>query len=123
MATAHKFKKVNIMVDFVQKQVLDASSFSNANTNAADAIKVRVDASSVVGAAIANAVASATIADATTTTKGKVALAASADYPQATNDVDATTPAYVTAATSAIVAGKVPVNDNGGVLVGYLLSV
>lgn len=111
------------MVDFVQKQVLDASSFSNANTNAADAIKVRVDASSVVGAAIANAVASATIADATTTTKGKVALAASADYPQATNDVDATTPAYVTAATSAIVAGKVPVNDNGGVLVGYLLSV
>jgi len=45
-----------------------------------------------------------TVKAATDTVAGKVALAIAANYPQNTNDVDATTPAFVKAAIDAAVA-------------------
>lgn len=79
------------MVDFVQKQVLDPASFSNANTNAIDAVKVRVDSGSVVGDAIAAAIASGTVPAATDTVQGKVALNLGTAAGDATNATDALT--------------------------------
>lgn len=46
------------MVDFVRKQNFDPASFSNTNTDAVDAVKVRTDAGSVVDAAISAAISS-----------------------------------------------------------------
>jgi hypothetical protein len=94
-------------INLVQKQDLAPASFANANTLAAGGITVRVDAGSTVGAAIAAAVAGATIPDATDTVKGKAALAVGANFPQHTNDVDAATPAYVKAVLDAF-AGTIP---------------
>lgn len=78
------------MVDFVQKGVLDAASFSNANTNAVDAIKVRTDAASAVGLAIASAISGAP--DASETVKGKIELATQAETTAGTDDLRAITP-------------------------------
>jgi hypothetical protein len=163
------------MVDFVQKQVLDAASFSNTNSNASDAIKVRADAGSVVGNAIATAVAAgvagAALPSASETVEGKIQIATQPTVTAGTNDTQAVTSlklkalldarlaalpadnyvssmasydavtniatfnlsgggtttvdftALVSDAVAQATAGKVPVNDNGGVLVGYLLAV
>lgn len=54
------------------------------------------------------------VPDATNTVKGIVALAAAADYPQTTNDTDATTPAYVEAAIIAGSGGGASVLDAFG---------
>lgn len=158
------------MIDVISKQILDPASFSNDGTMNADAVKVRVNAGSVVKAAIDAAVAGATIPDATDTVKGKVSLAVASNNPS-TSDTEATTPAYVSAAIAAAVAalpadkfissmasynpatniatfnlngggtvnvdftqlvadavasvttGKIPVNNNAGTLIGYLLPV
>ena len=90
------------MVNLLQKGDLAASSFSNNNTNAAGGVKVRVDTGSDVAVAIAAAIAA--LPNAADLVRGLVQLATAANYPQPTNDVDATTPAYVAAAIAAAVA-------------------
>ena len=86
----------------IQKGDLSPNSFSNASTLNAGGIAVRVDAPSTVGAAIAAAIAA--IPNAGDLLRGLVQLATSANYPQHTNNVDATTPAYVKAALDAAIA-------------------
>lgn len=90
------------MATIIQKGDLSATSFSNNNTNAAGGIAVRTDAGSTVAAAIAAAIAA--VPNAGDVAKGLVELAVAGNFPQHTNNVDATTPAYVKAAIDAAVA-------------------
>jgi hypothetical protein len=61
-----------------------------------------------------NAAALATVPAATDTVQGKVALAVAANYPDATNDADAVTPAYLTAAQAAQDAAIAAIAANAG---------
>ena len=90
------------MTVIIQKGDLAPTSFSNDDTNNAGGIAVRTDAGSDVAAAIAAAIAA--IPNAGDVVRGLVELAVAGNFPEPTNDVDATTPAYVEAAIAAAVA-------------------
>ena len=108
------------MVTIIQKGDLATTSFSNDDSNNAGGIKVRVNAGSDVATAIGAAVAA--IPNAGDTARGLVQLAVGANYPQAANNTDSATPAYVHAAINATTADKVEVRANDGTtLLGYLL--
>lgn len=97
-------------INLVQREVLDPASFTNANTNAADAVKVRVDAGSVVGNAIATAVGGATIAPASETVQGKIEIATQAETTTGSDDLRAITPlklkTYVDARVASLPADR-----------------
>lgn len=89
-------------ITIVQKGDLDTTAFSNNNSNNAQGITVRVDAGSTVKSAIDAAIAA--IPSAGDATRGLVRLSVAANYPQAGNDTEAVTPAYLAAAVAAAIA-------------------
>lgn len=90
------------MVRILQPGDLAASAFNNNGTANAGGITVRVDPPSTVGAAITAAIGA--IPNAADAVRGLTTLAVGSNYPQPTNDTEATTPLYVANALAAAVA-------------------
>ena len=90
------------MVRVLQPGDLNAGSFTNAGTANAGGVTVRTDAPSQVGLAIAAAIAA--LPNAGDALRGLAQLSVGVNFPQPTNDTEATTPRYVDLAIDAAIA-------------------
>lgn len=113
------------MAVLVQKADLSAASFANNSTNAAGGISVRVDAGSVVHAAIAAQIAALPIDKYVTALQSYNATTNTATFLMSDGTTfNADWSALLADAVATITTGKVPVYGNDGTtLLGYLLPV